>query len=156
VNEAKKIDATPKPKAETNEAMSSMEFPRFESPFFMLPSALRAFAENQVTQRKKTLGALSTAAQEAYSTSVRRLNECGQKIMEAGHHDADGVYDCCRELMAAKSLPEVMEVWTTHAPRQLNAMSSWTGELWTLYWKVAADAAKPIAAGMSHTLARSK
>src|ERR1700692_3734273 len=61
--------------------------------------------------------------------------------MGAGHQDADGVYDCCRELMAAKSLPEVMEVWTTHAPRQLNAMSSWTGELWTLYWKVAANAA---------------
>lgn len=58
--------------------------------------------------------------------------------------------------MAAKSLPEVMEVWTTHAPRQLNAMSSRTGELWALYWKVAADAAKPLAAGMSHTLARSK
>jgi hypothetical protein len=76
--------------------------------------------------------------------------------MEAGHQDADGVYDCCRELMAAKSLPEVMDVWTTHAPRQLNAMSSRTGELWTLYWKVAADAAKPIAVGMSHTLARSK
>lgn len=156
MNEAKKIDATPKLKAETNEAMSSMEFPRFESPFFMLPSALRAFAENQVTQRKETLGALSTAAQEAYSTSVSGLNECGQKIMEAGHRDADGVYDCCRELMAAKSLPEVMEIWTTHAPRQLNAMSSRTGELWALYWKVAADAAKPLAAGMSHTLARSK
>jgi hypothetical protein len=156
VNETKKVDTTPKPKAATNEAMSSMEFPRFESTFFMLPSALRAFAEDQVIQRKETLEALSTAAQEAYSTSVRGLNECGQKIMQAGHQDADGIYDCCRELMAAKSLPEVMDVWTTHAPRQLNAMSSRTGELWTLYWKVAADAAKPLAAGTSHTLAHSK
>jgi hypothetical protein len=35
-------------------------------------------------------------------------------------------------------------------------MSSRTGEWWALYWKVAADAAKPLAAGMSHTLAHSK
>lgn len=156
MNETRKIDATPKPKAETNEAMSSMEFPRFESPFFMWPPAFRAFAENQVVQRKETLETLNTAVQEVYSTSVRGLNEYGQKIMEAGHQDADAAYDCCRELIAAKSLSEVMGVWTTHAPRQLNAMSSRTGELWALYWKVAANAAKPIAAGMSHTLAHSK
>jgi hypothetical protein len=156
LNEAKTLDTTPKPKTATNEAMSSMELPRFDSSFFILPSALRIFADNQVVQRKETLEALSTATREAYSTSVKGLNEYGQKIMEAGQRDADGVYDCCRDLMAAKSLPEVMNVWTTHAPRQLNAMSSRTGELWALYWKVAADTAKPIAAGMSHTLANSK
>ena len=154
--ENKKIDVTPKPKAGTSEAMSSMEFLRFEAPSFMLPPAFRALAENQVIQRKETLETLSTAAQEAYSTSVRGLNEYGQKIMEAGHGNADAVYDCCRELIAAKSLPEVMDVWTTHAPRQFNAMSSRTSELLALFWKVAADSAKPIAAGMSHTLARSK
>jgi hypothetical protein len=156
VNDTKKVDATSKPKTTTNEAMSSMEIPRFESPFFMMPSAFRTFADNQVTRRKETLEALSSATREAYSTGVKGLNEYGQKIMEAGQRDADGLYDCYRDLMAAKSLPEVMDVWTTHAPRQLNAMSSRTGELWALYWKVASDAAKPIAAGMSHTLANSK
>ncbi|HEY2757596.1 MAG TPA: phasin family protein [Pseudolabrys sp.] len=156
MNETRQIDATQKLKTATNEAMSSMEFPRFESSFFIMPSAFRTFADNEVTRRKETLETLSTATKEAYSTGVRGLNEYGQKIMEAGQRDADGLYDCYRDLMAAKSLPEVMDVWTTHAPRQLNAMSSRTGELWTLYWKVAADAAKPIAAGMSHTLANSK
>jgi hypothetical protein len=143
-------------KAGTSEAMSSMEFPRFEVPSFMLPPAFRTFAENQVIQRKETLATLSTVVQEVYSSSVRGLNEYGQKIMEAGHQDTDAAYDCCRELIAAKSFPEVTDVWTTHAPRRLNAMLSRTGELWTLYWKVAADAAKPIAVGMSHTLARSE
>jgi hypothetical protein len=152
----KKNDTTPEPKAGIAEAMSSMEFPRFEVPTFMLPRTFRDFAENQVIQRKETLETLNTAVQEVYSTSVRGLNEYGQKIMEAGHQDADTVYDCCRELIAAKSFPEVTDVWTTHAPRRLNAVLSRTGELWTLYWKVAADAAKPIAVGMSHTLARAK
>jgi hypothetical protein len=154
VIENKKTE-TPKPKAGTSEAMSSMEFPRFEVSSFMLPPAFRAFAENQVIRRKENLATLSTVVQEVYSSSVRGLNEYGQKIMEARHQDADAAYDCCRELIAAKSLPEVMDVWTTHAPRQFNAMSSRTSELWALYWKVAADAAKPIAVGVSHTFARS-
>ena len=153
--ENEKINATPKPKAGMSEAMSSMEFPRLEVPSFMLPPAFRAFAENQVMQRKETLATLNTVVQQVYSTSVTGLNEYGQKIMEARHQDTDAAYDCCRELIAAKSLPEVMDVWTTHAPRQFNAMSSRTGELWALYWKVAAEAAKPIAVGMSNTLARS-
>ena len=150
--ENRRTDALPKPKGGSSEAMSSMESPRFEFPFFMLPPAFRAFAENQVVERKEALETLSTASQEAYSTSVRGLNEYGRKIIEAGHRDADAVYDCCRELIAAKSLREVMDVWTTHAPRQFNAMSSRAGELWALPWKVALDAAKPIAVGMSHTL----
>jgi hypothetical protein len=137
VTETKKTDALPKSKGGSTEAMSSMEFPRFE------------------VQGKETLETLSTAVQEAYSTGVRGLNEYGQKIVEAGHQDANAAYDCCRELIAAKSVPQVMDVWTTCAPRHLRAMSSRTGELWALYWKVATDTAKPIAAGMSQTLGRS-
>jgi hypothetical protein len=155
VTETKKTDALPKSKGGSTEAMLSMEFPRFEVPSFVLPPAFRAFAEDQVSQGKETLETLSTAVQEAYSTGVRGLNEYGQKIVEAGHQDANAAYDCCRELIAAKSVPQVMDVWTTCAPRHLRAMSSRTGELWALYWKVATDTAKPIAAGMSQTLGRS-
>jgi hypothetical protein len=146
---------SPKPTAGTSEAMSSMES-RFETLSFMLPQAIRAFAENQVVQRKDNFASLSTVVQEVYSTSVRGLDEYGQKVMEARHQDANATYDCCRELIAAKSFPEVMDFWTNHAPRQFNAMSRRTSELWALYWKVTADAVKPVAVGISHTLARSE
>jgi len=136
--------------------IETKEFQRFEIPSFMLPPAFRAFAENQVVHGKATLETLSSAVQAAYSTGLSGLNEYGQKIVEAGHQDADAVCDCCRELIAAKSVPEVMDVWTTRAPRHLSAMSNRTGELWALYWKVATDTAKPIATGMSHTLGRAK
>jgi hypothetical protein len=131
-----------------------MEFLRFEVPPFALPPAFRAFAENQVIQGKEALETLSSAVQEAYSTGLNGLNEYSQKIAEAGHQDADAACDCCRELIAAKSVPEMVDVWTTRAPRHLSAMSNRTGELWALYWKVATDTAKPIAAGMSHTFGR--
>jgi hypothetical protein len=139
----------------TDDFPNSMEFPRFEVPSFVLPPVFRAFAENQVIQGKETLETLSSAVREAYSTGLNGFNEYSRKIAEAGHQDADAVRDCCRELIAAKSVPEVMDVWTNRAPRHLSAMSSRTGELWALYWKVATDTAKPIAAGMSHTFGRS-
>jgi hypothetical protein len=155
VIETKKIDAVLKSKGGSNEPVSSMEFPRFEVPPFVLPPALQAFAQNQVMQGKETLKTLSTAVQEAYSTGVRGLNECGQKIVVAGHQDADALYDCCRELTSARSVPEVMDIWARRAPGHVNSMLTRTGELWALYWKVAADTAKPIATTVSYARARS-
>jgi len=137
-----------------DELPNSMGFLRFDVASFVLPPPFRAFAENQVIEGNETLKTLSSAVQEAYSTGLNGINEYGQKIAEAGHHDAEAVCDCWRELISAKSVPEMMDVWTTRAPRHLRAMSSRTGELWALYWKVATDTAKPIAAGMSHTFGR--
>jgi hypothetical protein len=128
----------------------------FDFASLVLPPALRTFAENQVIHGKETLETLSSTVQEACSTGLSSLNEYGQKIAEVGRQDADAVCDCWRELISAKSLPEVMDVWTTSAPRHLTEMSHRSGELWALYWKVAAETAKPIAASVSHTLARSK
>lgn len=155
MTEVRKSDALPKSNGGNSKATLSMEFLSFEVSSFVLPPAFRAFAENQVIQGKETLETLSTAVQEAYSTGLNGLNEYSQKVAEAGQQDADAVCDCCRELITAKSVPEVMDVWTTLAPRHLSAMSSRTGELWALYWKIATDTAKPIAAGMSHMLGRS-
>jgi hypothetical protein len=159
MSETKKIDALPKSKGGSDalpkskggsiEAIASLGVPRFEVSSFMFPSAFRAFAEYQAVQGKETLGTLSAAVQEAYSTSVRGFNEYAQKFAEAGQQDVDDACDCCRELIAAKSVTAVMDIWTNRAPRQLNAMSTRAGELWTLYWKVAVDTAKPIATGMS-------
>jgi hypothetical protein len=123
---------------------------------FSLPPVFQAFAENQVVQSKETLQTLSTAVQEACSTGVRGLNECNQMIMEAGHENADAAYDCCRALIAAKSMPELVDVWTRRAPGHINSITNRAGDLWALYWKVTTDAAKPITAGMPHALGRSK
>jgi hypothetical protein len=135
---------------------SSIEFSRLQAASFAMPPEYRAFAEKQVLQGKETFETLSSAVQEACSKSLNGFSAYAHKVAEAGLEDADAVCDCCRELVAAKSMPEVMNIWTTRAPRHFDAMSNRTGELWALYWKVATDAAKPIAAGMAHAFARSE
>jgi hypothetical protein len=137
----------------------SMEVPRFEIPSFttwVLPSALRSIAENGVIQGEETLETLGAAAEGTYSVGVKSLDECGLKIIEAGRNNARAAFDCARELVAAKSQSDLMEVWTTHARRQFDAMFTQNREIWSLAWKVAADAPQPIVTGISHTFARSR
>ena len=136
-----KIAIPPKQTAETDQATVST---------FALPEAFRTLAGSQVVRGKETLDTLSTAAQNACSTNINVFNEYSQKLMKAGQRDADNAYDYWRDLVAAKSLSEMIHIWSSHAPRQLHSMSDRTSELWAHYYKMANAATKPITNGMSH------
>jgi hypothetical protein len=155
-----KADATSKPKAARSKAVqnASMELPRFEIPSFtsfVLPSAFRALAENGVMQGKETVATLGEAAEETYSVSVKNFDAFGQKIMEVGRNNGHAGFECWRELVAAQSQSELMEAWNAHARRQFDAMITQNRAIWSLAWKIAAEASQPIAAGISQTFARS-
>jgi hypothetical protein len=137
---------------------TSTQLPGFEIPNLMscvLPSPFRTLAENSVTQGKETLDTLGALAEKTYSVNVKSLNEFGAKIMEAGRSNALAAFDCCRELAAAKTQTELLDVWSAHAQRQFDAMFTQNREIWSLAWKVAADAPQPIMTGITKTFARS-
>jgi hypothetical protein len=140
----KQRDASPKQRAETIDAMSSI---------FAWPQAFRAVADRQALQRKEAIEALSTAAQDSYSTNLKALTEYHQKIIKAGQQDADRAYECWCELVGARSLPELIAVWASHAPRQFESMSNRTGDFMGLFCRMAADATKPIATSMTNVSA---
>jgi phasin len=153
-----KIAAPLKQKTARNEAMqTSTQLPRFEIPNLMscVPPAFRTLAEHSVMQGKETLETLGAAAEKTYSVNVKSFNQYGTKLMEAGHSNAHAAFDCCRELVAAKTQSELLEVWSTHARRQFDAMFTQNREIWSLAWKVAADASQPITTGVTQTFARS-
>jgi hypothetical protein len=133
--EKERIAAIPQQKTETKGAISSM---------FAWPQAFRALADRQAVQGKEAMEALSTAAQDTYSTNIKALTEYGQKVIKAGQQDADRAYECWRELIGVRSLPEFIEVWASHAPRQFDTMSNRTGEFLGLFCRMTADATKPI------------
>ena len=145
--EKERVAATAKQKAETNEAVSSI---------FAWPQAFRAFADRQAIQGRETIEALSTAAQDAYSTNIKALTEYNQKVIKAGQQDADRAYECWRELVGARSLPELIAVWASHAPRQFETVSNRTGDFMGLFCRMAADATKPITSSMTNMTAGSK
>lgn len=146
-------------KTASSEVMqTSAQFPSFEIPNLLpyaLPPAFQALAEKSVMQGRETLESLGAAAEMTYSVNVKSLNEYGTKIMEAGRSNAHAAVDCCRDLIAAKTPSELLEVWSSHAQRQFDAMLTQNREIWSLAWKVAGDNSQPIMTGTTRAFARS-
>jgi phasin len=91
----------------------------------------------------------SEALDEAFSTANRGSAEYRMKMMEMARVNANATFDMMRELMGARSLPELMELSTTHARRQLELANQQMKELSELTRKVATETAAPIRSSMT-------
>jgi phasin len=158
--EATTTTTTP-PKAKTKPATGAFEMPKFEMPKFEIPNvempaAFREFAERGVAQAKDTYEKMKAAAEEAtdvlettYSTASKGASDYGLKVIEAARTNTNAAFDFAGELLAAKTLSEVMELSSAHARKQFEAFTKQGKELGALAQKVATETAEPIKAGMN-------
>jgi phasin len=163
--EATTTTTTP-PKVKSKPAASPFEMPKFEMPKFEIPkvempAAFREFAERGVAQAKDTYEKMKAAAEEAtdmlettYSTASKGTSDYGLKVIEAARVNTNAAFDYAGELLAAKTLSEVIELSSTHARKQFEALTAQSKELGALAQKVATDAAEPIKSGMNKAFAK--
>jgi phasin len=156
---AQKVKST-KPPAVAFE-MPKFELPKFDIPKVEMPAAFRELAERGVAQAKDTYEKMKAAAEEAtdvlettYSTASKGASDYGLKMIEAARVNANAAFDFAGELMAAKTLSEIVELSSTHARKQFEALTQQTKELNALAQKVATDTAEPIKSGMSKAFAK--
>ena len=153
---------TTTPKTKTSKpASSQFEMPKFEMPKFdipkvEMPAAFREFAERGVAQAKDTYEKMKAAAEEAtdvlettYSTASKGAADYGLKIIEATRINTNAAFDYAGELLTAKTLSEVIELSSTHARKQFEALTPQSKELGALAQKVATETAEPIKSGMN-------
>ena len=126
--------ATP-PKAKTKPATSAFEMPKFEMPKFEIPNvempaAFREFAERGVAQAKDTYEKMKAVAEEAtdmlettYSTASKGASDYGLKMIEVARMNTNAAFDFAGELLAAKSLSEVIELSNAHARKQFETFT---------------------------------
>jgi len=145
-----------KSKPAAGPSMSAFELPKFEMPNFELPkmevpAAFREFAEKSVSQAKETYEKMKSAAEEAtdvledtYTTASKGASDYGLKLIEATRTNTNAYFDFVTELMAVKSLSEVVELSTAHTRKQFEALTAQTKDLTALAQKVATDTAEPI------------
>jgi phasin len=126
-----------------------------------MPAAFRELAERGVAQAKDTYEKMKAAAEEAtdvlettYSTASKGASDYGLKMIEAARVNTNAAFDFAGELMAAKTLSEIVELSSTHARKQFEALTQQTKELNALAQKVATDTAEPIKSGMSKAFAK--
>jgi phasin len=156
---APKVKST-KPPAVAFE-MPKFEMPKFDIPNVEMPAAFREFAERGVAQAKDTFEKMKAAAEEAtdvlettYSTATKGASDYGLKVIEAARVNTNAAFDFAGELMAAKTLSEMVELSSTHARKQFEALTQQSKELSALAQKVATETAEPIKSGVSKALSK--
>jgi len=140
----------------TAPAASMFEFPKFEMPTFEVPhmevpAAFREFAEKSVSQAKDTYERMKSAAEEAtdvlegtYATASKGVADYGLKVIEAVRANTNATFDFCTDFVKAKSYSELLELSTSHARKQFEAMTAQTKDLAALAQKVMTETAEPV------------
>jgi phasin len=125
--------------------------PNFELPKMEIPAAFREIAEKSVTQAKETYEKMRSAAEEAtdvledtYATATKGVSDYGLKLIEAARENTNSAFDFATQLMAVKSLSEVVELSTAHTRKQYEAITAQTKELTAIAQKVAVDTTEPV------------
>src|SRR5580658_279575 len=137
------------------------EMPKFDMPKVEMPAAFREFAERGVAQAKDTYEKMKAAAEEAtdvlettYSTASKGASDYGMKVIEAARINTNAAFDYYGELIAAKTLSEVVELTSAHARKQFETLTEQTKELGALAQKVATETAEPIKSGMNKAMSK--
>ena len=149
-------EATQNVKAKKPE-MSSFE--KFETPRLETPAAVRDFTERGISQAKENFEKMKTATEEAtsylettYATASKGAADYGLKLIEAARANTNAAFDYTSELLAARSISEIVEVSTAHARKQFDALQAQTRELTSLAQRVVTESAEPIKEGMSRAV----
>jgi phasin len=136
--------------------MPKFDMPKFDMPKVEMPAAFREFAERGVAQAKDTYEKMKAAAEEAtdvlettYSTATKGASDYGLKVIELARTNTNSAFDFAGQVMAAKTLSEVVELTSAHARKQFETLSEQSKELGSLAQKVATETAEPMKSGMN-------
>lgn len=147
--------------ADTVKRAAKAATPKFETPKFdpskvEVPEVFRDMAEKGVEQAKEGYARMRSAAEDAtdlvedtYLTATRGATEFNLKAIEALRTNVNASFDYARELLAAKSLSEAVELSATHMRKQFETLTAQTKDFSSLARKVATEASEPIKSSVS-------
>ena len=99
--------------------MPKFEMPKFDMPNMEVPAAFREIAEKGVAQAKEGYEKMKTAAEDAtemledtYATASKGYSDYGLKLIETARANSNAAFDLFGELLSAKSVAEVVELYS--------------------------------------------
>jgi phasin len=126
---------------------------------FEVPDAFREMAEKSVSQARDTYSRMKTAAEDAtdlvegtMETARQGTFAIGAKALDAARSNTDASFAFARELMGAKTMAEVVELQTSFARQQFEAVASQFKEIQALSEKLFTDTTKPVTAKAEKTM----
>ena len=158
---ATRAETTTRSRTSKQAAISTQASPflQFDMPKMELPETLRDAAVKWIDQGKETFEkavkateGMNDALEESFSGATKGTLDYSAKVTEAMHANTIAVFEFAHDLIAAKSLPEVMEISNTRARRQLEALTAQSQELWAFAQQLATGTVKPMTGGLSKVL----
>jgi phasin len=140
-----KTSKTAKPAGTPFEAFS------FPAPSFEVPAAFREFAEKSVSQARDAYAKLKSATEEATGLAEETFGNArdgafaiGVKAIDAAKTNSDASFALAREMFGAKTLSEVIELQSTFARKQFEAVTAQMKEFQALGEKYVTTTTKPV------------
>ena len=140
----------------TKPVSPKLETPKFNPSTTEVPEMFREMAEKSVEQAKEGYARIRSAAEEAtdlvedtYLTATRGATEFNLKAVEALRANVNASFDYAREILAAKSFSEAVELSSTHMRKQFETLSTQAKDFSSLAQKVATETSEPIKSSVS-------
>jgi hypothetical protein len=111
----------------------------------------RQFADKSTKPVRETIERGVSAAEEAtkvaehsLSSSLASMRELNGKLIDMAHAHADAVFDLAHELTSAQAPSDFAAIWSAHAKRQFEMITTQARELSALGQKFASRSAAPL------------
>jgi len=146
--------------AKTKPAATVTPFDAFnvQMPSVEVPAAFRDFAEKSIAQARDAYAKLKSTAEEAtdaleatYENTRKGVVALGVKSLDAAKVSSDASFALARDLFAAKTFAEVIELQTSFARKQFDTLSEQVKELQEFTTKFVTDATKPVTTQIEKT-----
>jgi phasin len=141
---------------EATAGLTRDEMPEFDLPAMEMPATLRELADRGVAQARQNWQQMQAAAEEmtavleqTCSTTAAGVADYNRKLIALAGASTYAALDFACGLLATSSLPEVVELSTEQARRQLDLLTARNKELWELAERMATDCAEPIKQSMT-------
>jgi phasin len=155
-------DASMKVEANTKTSKAKVaadETRGFDMPLFTVPENFREIAEQGVVRARDNCEKMKTASEEivgilreSCSTNARGVADYSTKVVEISGVNTNAAIDFLTDLMATKSLSDIMQLSATQGRKNFEAASAQNRELWELAQKVATATAEPIKQSFTRVL----
>jgi len=113
--------------------------------------AARKYGDKGAAHIKHTSDQFDAAAEQTtkvmeqtYATAANGIRDYNLKALEIARVNSDAAFDYARQLMSVKSPSEMLELWTSHARKQFEALTEQTKGLAMLGQKVVTETTEPV------------
>jgi phasin len=131
----------------------------FPAPTFEVPAALRDLAEKSVSTARDTYAKIKSATddatglvEETFETAREGAFAIGVKTLDAAKSNSDASFEYARDLFGAKTVSEMIELQSSFARKQFDALTEQFKEFQVLGEKFVTDTAKPVSDKVEKTM----